>query len=291
MKHPAWIPPRLYPFKSNFMEIDGCKVHYLDEGRGPVMLLLHGNPTWSFLYRDVIQGLRGSWRCIAPDYPGFGLSAAREGYDFLPESHAKIITELIAALGLQEITLMVQDWGGPIGMAAAGADPGRFKGFVIGNTWAWGVNGNKRFERFSHIMGGRIMGILIARFNAFVNLVMPRGVARKKLTREVMNAYRGPFPTPASRKPTHVFPWAILGSGKFLTGVEQGLAGLSGHPALLVWGNKDMAFKKEELQRWQSVFPQAETHILKGAGHFIQEDAPQEIVAHIQHWAQNLGRN
>src|ERR671920_404639 len=134
---PSWLDERLYPFESRYADVGGARVHYVDEGSGPPLLLLHGNPTWSFLYRDIIAALRDRFRCIAPDYPGFGLSSAPPGYGFMPAEHARVIERLVLELDLRDVTMMVQDGGGPIGFAAATRHPGRFARFVIGNTWAW----------------------------------------------------------------------------------------------------------------------------------------------------------
>ena len=134
---PAWIPEDLYPFEDRYSELDGSRVHYVEEGSGPPLLLLHGNPTWSFLYREIIKGLAGSYRCIAVDLPGFGLSRAAPGFAFTPREHARVIEQLLLQLDLNGVTMMVQDWGGPIGFAAATRHPERFAAFVIGNTWAW----------------------------------------------------------------------------------------------------------------------------------------------------------
>src|SRR5262249_31622640 len=134
---PAWISSELYPFESHYAEIDGASVNYVDEGSGPPLLLLHGNPTWSFLYPEIIKGLNHRYRCIAPDHPGFGLSQAPAGYGFTPAEHAAVLEKLVTQLDLSDVTMMVQDWGGPIGFRVATNHPERFAGFVIGNTWAW----------------------------------------------------------------------------------------------------------------------------------------------------------
>src|SRR5277367_4261024 len=206
---PSWVPADLYPFASHFEDINGSRVHYLDEGAGPPLILLHGNPTWSFLYRDVIAGLRDRHRCIAVDYPGFGLSHAAPGYGYTPADHAQVVEDLILRLDLRGATLMVQDWGGPIGFAAATRHPDRFSGFVIGNTWAW-PKSDLGTQVFSRLLGGPIGGWLILQRNFFVERIIPAGVRRTKLPEAVMNAYRGPFPTPESRRPVHVFPREIL---------------------------------------------------------------------------------
>src|SRR5436309_3724148 len=106
---PSWLGGDLYPFESRYADIDGASVHYVDEGSGPPLLLLHGNPTWSFLYRDIIRGLSDRFRCIAPDHPGFGLSSAPPGYGFTPAEHADVLEKLVLHLDLQGLTMMVQD--------------------------------------------------------------------------------------------------------------------------------------------------------------------------------------
>ncbi|WP_433758964.1 alpha/beta fold hydrolase [Nocardia sp. CA-135398] len=280
---PAWIPADLYPFADHFDEIDGSRVHYLDEGSGAPLIMLHGNPTWSFLYRDVIIGLRDRFRCIAVDYPGFGLSKAAPGYGFTPAEHAHVVEQLITRLDLRNATLLVQDWGGPIGFAIATRHPDRFAAFVIGNTWAW-PKSDPGTQAFSRFLGGPIGGWLILRRNFFVERIIPAGVRRKKLAPAVMDAYRGPFPTPRSRRPVHVFPREILGSRAFLAEVERGLAAVRDRPALLVWGTEDVAFRAPERRRWEEQFEDHRTVLLNGAGHYIQEDAADEIVAAIIEW-------
>jgi len=283
MSRPGWVPNELYPFESKFAEIGGARVHYVDEGSGPPLLLLHGNPTWSFLYRDIIKGLRDRYRCIAPDYPGFGLSAAPAGYGFTPLEHAQILEELVQELDLSGITMMVQDWGGPIGFSVATRNPGRFAAFVIGNTWAW-PQSDRATQVFSRFMGGRVGGYLILHRNVFVERIIPSGVKRKKLSPKVMNAYRGPFAAVESRRPVHIFPREILASRPFLAQVERGLPALGDRPALIVWGDKDVAFREPELRRWEQVFPNHRTVRLEGAAHYIQEEAADEIADAIRDW-------
>jgi haloalkane dehalogenase len=281
---PTWIPERLYPFASRFAEAEGARVHYADEGEGPPLLLLHGNPTWSFLYRDVIRGLSDRFRCIAVDLPGFGLSQPPPGYGFTPAEHARVLERFVTRLDLTGVTMMVQDWGGPIGFAAATRHPGRFERFVIGNTWAW-PKADLGTQAFSRLLGGPIGRRLILHRNLFVERILPGGVRLRRLPEEVMAAYRGPFPTPASRWPTAVFPREILGSRPFLAEVERGLGALRDRPALLVWPTRDVAFREPERRRWEAIFPDHRTVLLHGAGHYIQEDAPDAIVAAIRDWS------
>ena len=282
-RRPSWVPEALYPFEDRYEEVEGAQVHYVDEGDGPPLLLLHGNPTWSFLYREIIAGLRDRFRCIAVDYPGFGLSRARPGYDFTPAEHARVVEKLVLALDLSDVTMMVQDWGGPIGFAVATRHPDRFSGFVIGNTWAW-PKADLGTQIFSRLLGGPVGGYLVRKRNVFVEKLLPNGVRRKELSEEVMDAYRGPFPNPESRRPVHVFPREILASRPFLAEIERALPALRGRPALIVWPTRDVAFRGPERRRWEELFPDHRTVLLEGAGHYIQEDAPEEIVAAIREW-------
>jgi haloalkane dehalogenase len=137
-RRPAWVDDDPFPFESRFVTIDGHTIHYVDEGSGPALLLLHGNPTWSFVYRDVIHALRDEFRCVALDYPGFGLSSPRPGYRCLPEEHTHVVTAFVDALGLSGVTLVAHDWGGPIGLATVEQRPPRSTG------WCWPTPGPGR---------------------------------------------------------------------------------------------------------------------------------------------------
>jgi haloalkane dehalogenase len=279
-KRPEWVPSRLYPFEDRYVDLDGSTVHYIDEGSGPTLLFLHGNPTWSFLYRDIIIALRSEYRCVALDYPGFGLSSASAGYGFTAAEHADVVGRFVAELDLTEATMMVQDWGGPIGFAVATRQPERFSRFVIANTWAW-PKSDPGTQVFSRFLGGPIGRYLIEHRNFFVEKILPGNIKRRRLSADEMNAYRGPFPTPSSRRPVAVFPREILGSRQLLAEIERGLAALSDRPALIVWPTRDVAFRVPERKRWETVFPTHETVLLEGAGHYAQEDAAAEIVSAI----------
>jgi haloalkane dehalogenase len=281
---PSWVPGELYPFEDRYADAGGARVHYIDEGSGPPLLLLHGNPTWSFLYRQIVLGLRERFRCIAPDYPGFGLSAAPAGYGYTATEHARVIEQLILQLDLSDVTMMVQDWGGPIGFACAISQPERFARFVVGNTWAW-PKSDPGTQVFSRLMGGPIGGYLIQQRNFFVEQIVRHAMRLKKLSDAEMRAYRGPFPTVESRRPVYVFPREILAARPWLAQIERGLPSLRDRPALIVWPTKDPAFGARERQRWQQVFPDHRVVMLEGAGHYIQEDAPDEIIAAVWDWA------
>lgn len=281
---PAWVDDAMFPFESRFMELGGHVVHYVDEGSGPVLLMLHGNPTWSFVYHGVIAQLREQFRCVAVDYPGFGLSVAGPGYRYLPEEHAAVVLAVLDRLGLSGVTLVAQDWGGPIGMYVAERRPAAFRALVVGNTWAWPVNGDWHFEWFSHLMGGMAGRQLIRRCNLYVNVMIPAGHRRRRLPAAEMAQYRSALPTPARREPSAIFPRAITASRAFLAGVEAGLRAIEHLPALIAWADKDFAFRDKERQRWEAVLPRHTTVVIHGVGHYVQSDAPQEFADAIRTW-------
>jgi haloalkane dehalogenase len=273
----------LFPYQSRFLELEGGgRLHYIDEGKGQPLLLLHGNPTWAFLYRDIVAELKDEFRLVVPDYPGFGLSTAPDGYGFTPAEHAVTVDELVRRLDLRDVIIMMQDWGGPIGFDVALKNPERTQGFVIGNTWAWPLERTGQ-KTFSTLMGGWPGQFGAWCCNGVVRLFMSRGVATR-LSAQELGMYLGPFSRRDSRSPTHIFPAQLRDAHAFLDGIYRNLNRLSDRPALLVWGMKDFAFQAPERERFEALFPDHETVLLKNAGHFIQEDSPREIAAAIRDW-------
>jgi haloalkane dehalogenase len=288
VSRPDWVDDELYPFEDRWATVGGADVHYVDEGEGRPILMVHGNPTWSFLYRDIIKGLRDEFRCVAVDLPGFGLSTpAPEGYGFTPAEHADVVAALIVHLDLDGYVLMGQDWGGPIGLAAAGRAPERVAGLVLGNTWAWSMADRKMAYVWSQAWGGIPGRYVVQHLNAFVQIAMRLGARKRRPSGRVMEHYERPFPTADSRRPTWVFARQVTGSADFLENqAGAGLHAVAGRPALLPWGDKDPVFSNGDRDRLAGLLPHAEVHPLPGAGHFIQEDAPDDIAAAIRAWAE-----
>jgi haloalkane dehalogenase len=281
---PAWVDDELFPFESRFVAIDGHTIHYVDEGSGTTLLLLHGNPTWSFVYRDVIRALRDEFRCVALDYPGFGLSTPRPRYRYLPEEHAQVVTAFVDALALSGVTLVAHDWGGPIGLATVEQRPTVFDSLVLANTWGWPITGAPHVEIASHLMGGPLGRLLIRQFNLFVNAMIPAGHGLRKPTADEMAHYRNALGALSRRDASAVLPRSITASRAFLADVEAGLPTLASLPTLIVWGNADFAFRSKERQRWEQIFTDHHTVIVEGAGHFVQSDAPDRFAAAIRDW-------
>ncbi len=267
--------PDLYPFESRWYESSVGRVHYIDEGGGRPIVFCHGQPMWSFLYRHIVAGLRGRFRCVAVDYPGFGLSVRPQGYGYTPAEHAGVVGELVDHLDLDDMIVMGQDWGGPICMSVAAARAERVSGMVLGNTWFWRDEG-MLFRFFSKFMSTGFMQRRILHKNWFVEWI-PKGAATE-LSSDVMTHYRAVQPTPEMRTGVAQFPQEIVASADWLEELEAKVrANLASKPALLVWGMKDMAFRPKVLARMKGVFPDHVVVELPKAKHYIQEDAPEEI--------------
>jgi len=278
--NPSWLDRSLFPFTSQSVDVDGNAVHYVDEGNGPVLLMLHGNASYSFAYREIIRALSRHFRCVALDYPGFGLSSARPGYGFTPREHSAVVERFADTLGLTSIRLLVHDWGGPIGLGFAGRRPELIHSLLIGNTWAWPAEPGSPVAKFARLAGSPLGGFLIRQFNLFIRLMNPIGTNRK-FTRAEKAAFWGPFATPRSRRPMALFPKEILRSREYLAEVEIGLGRLRDRPVLLLWGDRDTGFAHAERYRFERHFPGSTTRVLAGAKHFIQEDAPDQIAAEV----------
>jgi haloalkane dehalogenase len=266
---------RLFPFESKWFESRAGTVHYLDEGSGPPILFLHGNPTWSFLYRGIVIRLRKHFRCIAPDYPGFGLSAHPENYGYTAAEHAEVVRALVQHLQLENLTIMGHDWGGPIGMRLALDELARVRALVMGNTWYWPADA-WQLKALSYVLGSGPMQSQILKRNFFVEKLIPFG-AKHVLADEVLHHYREPLPTPKSRvgvaELARQSSEASLWLGDLSDEVRDRLANV---PLLLTWGIEDMVFNRHVMERFREDFRLATIQRLD-AKHFIQEDAPAEI--------------
>jgi len=296
------LPPEIrkhFPFASRFMRVNGYRMHYVDEGAGEPVLLLHGNPTWSFLYRKFIPPLvAAGFRVIAPDHIGFGLSErpARE-HDFSLENHIANLAEFIRRLGLIRLTVVCQDWGGPMGLACAVLDPSNFKGLVVMNTWAWPEPSAFHSAVFPwRMMHAPVVGPYLFQRR---NILVERGlylsvVYRERFLEEALPAYRFVMPDYDSRLLTRVFPRLIPlrpddRSAATMRWLERSLRELD-IPALIVWGKEEIVFPAACAQRFKALMPQAKGPLWVTGSHFLQEDSPQEICGHILDFLRGGGR-
>ena len=273
--------PGLYPFQSRWFDSSQGRIHYIDEGSGSPLLLCHGNPTWSFLYRDIVVVLRDRYRCIAPDYLGFGLSDRPSAFGYKIDEHAQVVGEFVDHLGLDGYLTMGQDWGGPISMAVAVERADRVRGVILGNTWFWPTD-EIGMKIFSRVMSSPPMQYAILRRNFFVERLIPAGTQHRP-SAAVMEHYRAVQPSPDARRGVAEMPKQILAARPLLARLAREVpAKLGAKPALLVWGMKDFAFRPGPMiPRMRETFPDHVLVELPGAKHFIQEDAPDQIAGAI----------
>ncbi|HUY36409.1 MAG TPA: alpha/beta fold hydrolase [Pirellulales bacterium] len=272
----------LYPFESRFLPLDGLRYHYLDEGQGEPLLLVHGNPTWSFYWRELVKAFRGRRRVIVPDHMGCGLSDKPRRYDYHLARHVDNLRRLIERLDLRRITLLAHDWGGAIGLGAALAEPERFSRFVLFNTAAFR---SRRMPWRIRVCRTPLAGKLAVQgLNAFARAALFMAVEhRKRMTPAVRAGLLAPYDGWAHRIATHRFVLDIPmrpghPSYETLTAIEHGLATLRGRPVSLIWGMRDWCFTPWFLDRFLEFFPGAEVHRLDDAGHYVIEDAHERIV-------------
>jgi cis-3-alkyl-4-acyloxetan-2-one decarboxylase len=269
------------------LDRNGLRYHYLDEGSGEPVVMVHGNPTWSFYYRGLVEGLRSSYRTIVPDHIGCGLSDKPDDsrYDYTLESRVADLEALVDHLGLDGgLTLVVHDWGGAIGLAYATRHPERIARLLILNTAAFHLPAAKSFPWPLWACRNTPMSAWLVRgLNAFCRGTARIGCTRKPLTRDVRDAYCAPYDSWQNRIAVHRFVQDIpLRPGDraydLVTRTQDGLARLSGVPTWIGWGMKDFVFDHHFLAEWVRRFPGAEVHRFARAGHYVLEDEGDEIV-------------
>ena len=278
---PDFTPsPELYPFQSRWADTSAGRVHYVDEGQGQPVLFLHGNPTWSFLYRRLVVLLRDRFRCVAIDYPGFGLSERPPSYGYTPKEHAAVVGEVVDRLDLDGLIVMGHDWGGPIGLSRASARADRVAGLVLGNTWFW--PSDRRARAFSAVMSSGAMQWMIRERNFFVERFIPMGVVRQ-LSHEEMEHYRGVQPSAEHRVGIAEFPRQFVAAIPWLEELAANVPGLlGGKRTLLTWPMRDTAFPaKTTLPRARAAFEDVHVVELTSARHYFQEDAATEVATAI----------
>jgi haloalkane dehalogenase len=279
---PDWLDRVEYPFAPHYFALPAGRMHYADEGTGDPVVMVHGTPEWSFAYRNLIRCLSERYRCIAPDHLGFGLSDKPSGWSYLPADHASNLETLIGQLDLRDITLIVHDYGGPIGVSYAVRKPENVKRLVIMNSWMWSLQGDPAYER-TRLFAGAFGRFAYERLAFSPRVMMPLAMGdRSKLTRQVHRQYLQALPTSQARHGTWVLARELLGSSEWYDQLWQQRSRIERLPALILWGMRDFAFKQKELHRWQEVFPNARVETYRDAGHFLQEELGERLCAPIE---------
>jgi cis-3-alkyl-4-acyloxetan-2-one decarboxylase len=278
---------REYPFAPQmFLTPRGARMSYLDEGprRDHAVLMLHGNPTWSYYYRHLVRALAATRRCVVPDHVGMGLSDKPQDYPYTLATRIADVESLVASLGLKKIDLVVHDWGGAIGFGFAAKHPDLIRRIVVLNTAAFAM---ARMPARIALCKLPVVGPLLVRgLNGFAGPATWMAMHRRSLTSDEKCGYLLPYDSWANRVAVSAFvqdipmapshpTWATLQQ------VELGLAQFSDRQSLVVWGGRDFCFNEVFLDRWRQALPQAEVVRLADAGHYVLEDAREEVVPRI----------
>lgn len=272
----------LYPFTSHKLAIGAHALHYVDEGPrdGAPLLLVHGNPTWSFYWREVIRRFRDERRVVALDHLGCGLSDKPQDWPYRLEDHIANLEQLVLSLDLKKITLGVHDWGGAIGFGFASRHPERVERLVILNTAAFR---SRAIPLRIALCRVPLLGALAVRgLNGFARAATFMTTTRP-LPLEIRQGYTAPYGSWHDRVALHRFVQDIPLSPTHpsydtLLGVERGLPQFRDRPALILWGERDWCFTPAFREEWQRQLPSAQVHVFPGAAHYVLEDARQEVL-------------
>ena len=274
-----------FPFAPHYHDIDGFQMHFVDEGNGEPIVLLHGDPSWGYLYRKFIPVLSRRHRCIVPDHMGMGKSGVpQEPYPYRLEHHIANLENLLLHLDIHNSTLVLHDWGGPVGLGFATRHPERIKRLVLMNTWSFAPWPGGPFPRLLDMIRSARGEKFVLEKNGYLEpALLGTTFHTENLTQVVMDAYRAPFPTPESRLAMLCWSRDIPVSEKGpsyaeMKRIEQGLLHFANIPILLVWGMKDPVLSEPVLRMWQRIYPHATTYQIEDASHFLQEDAAERIV-------------
>jgi pimeloyl-ACP methyl ester carboxylesterase len=278
-----------FPFKPNFKEINGFQMHYVDEGSGEPIVCVHGMPTWSYLYRNFIKVLSKKYRVIAPDQMGFGKSDVPQDKPYKLEQHVDNLTKLLLGLDLNDITFIFQDWGGPVVFGFAVDHPEKVKRLVIMNT-AIGILKEKNKLWYHDLEERGIYEQYLSNLKENMPKLFKTSIYNEeKKTSLMLKAYTTPFPNKESCIGALAWPKDIPNgnshpSAKKMIHIKDNLHVLADKPKILIWGLKDPVFPESVIDWWNKVYPGIETHKLENASHFLQEDAPDEIIALIKNF-------
>lgn len=278
-----------FPFGPHYNDVNGFAMHFVDEGNGEPIVLVHGDPTWGYLYRKFIPILSSHHRCIVPDHMGMGKSGTpKERYPYRLRHHVANLEALLLGLKLDNLTLVLHDWGGPVGLGFAARHPHRIKRLVLMNTWAFARWPSGPFPRLLELIRSEKGEKFVLEKNGYLEPALLGTIHYpENLTKSVLEAYRAPYPTPESRLALLCWSRDIPVSERDpswgeMKRIEQGLAQFTETPVLLLWGMRDPVLPPSVLLMWQRIYPQATTHEIDDASHFLQEDAPERVVTWIE---------
>jgi pimeloyl-ACP methyl ester carboxylesterase len=279
---PDWLPWSAFPFQSRFGDIDGQRIHYLDEGSGPALLFVSAGQ-WSFMFRDVIVRLRGKFRCLALDFPGSGLSPEASGHDQSVAANARILEASLDALDLQDVTMVLHDVGGPLGFLIAARCPQRFRGLVLSNTFGWPLAGYPAVRRMLRAVTSPPSAAVNNLTNIVARLTTTSYGVGRKMSRADRRAFLGPWRSRRSRRATLRVLAGVLRIDPLMAGVERSLlTTLADLPVLTIFGRRNDPYGWQD--RFQRIFPGATAIGMDEGRHFPFNDDPDGYSTAISTW-------
>lgn len=287
--HPVWLDRSLYSFQSRYISIAGQQLHYIDEGSdngaAGTLLFIHGTPSWSFDFRNVIKQLSRDYRCVALDHIGFGLSDKPANYNYSTANHAATLGQFVKQLNLENVTIIMHDFGGPIGIAWALQNPTLVCRLVVLNSWLWSSVNDPGYQRFSKILRSPLLPFLYRRLNFSARFLLPKSFGdRSKLSRQIHRHFTAPFGSAEEREGTLAFARSLLNDQDWFQSLWERRGSLAQFPTLFIWGMKDVFARPEYLRKFAAGFPNNQIVELENAGHFPQEEEPEAVVEAMKQW-------
>jgi len=277
-----WLDKSEYPFKPNFFSSGGHRLHYIDEGQGDIILFVHGTPSWSFDFRNIIKGLRGNYRCFAVDHMGFGLSDKPEQYDYSTKNHSKTLENFVLDRQLNNITLVVHDFGGPIGLNFAIQNPEKVKKIIVLNSWLWSSRTDPDFIKLSRVLKNPLLPFLYRYLNFSPKFILPKSFGDRKISGKTLKQYTRPFADKTQRNGALAFAESLLNDQDWFEELWNRRQSISSKPTLFIWGIKDPVIKPHYLEKFRSGFQHSQTIKLETSGHFPQEEEPDKVTEAIR---------
>lgn len=288
---PNWLNKAEYPFKNHYLCIDNHLIHYIDEGSGETLLFVHGTPSWSFDFRHLIRHLSKQYRCIAIDHIGFGLSDKPYNYKYTTQQHSENLETLITYLKLDNVTLIVHDFGGPIAFNWAVHNPDKINSIIAFNTWMWSSKDEPEFKKISKILKSPLLPLLYRYFNFSANYLLPKSFGIKKPTKWIHRHYTLPFANNKEREGTIGFAKSLLNDQEWFETIWNKRQSLNQKPKLFIWGMKDIFITSKYLDKFRETWGDSQCLKLESCGHFPQEEEPESCLNAIELFLKSSERN
>ena len=276
----SWLPDSVFPFESRYASVEGHRLHYVDTGTGPTLLLVHAGPAWSLIFGGLITRLASDFRCVVLDPPGSGPSVPAEGFDYSLESTSRAVAAFIERHGLRDYTLLVHDLGGPVALTAAAKDPSAVRALILSDTFAWPLRDFPKIARMLKIVSGGAFGFVDDRINLLARATARFGL---KLPSQARRSYIHPFTRERRRGVRRMFGGAAT-NDDYMARAEDAVGVLGDRAALVLFGQKDPTVKEGFVERWRRQLPDARFVSIEGAAHFPQATHAEDVATAIKEW-------